>query len=53
MLIWCSKCGTSFDVEKRGSICPGCGYDTSGGVEKSKRKRKKKDVLPGNLRKDK
>ena len=42
MLIWCSKCGTSFDVEKRGSICPGCGYDTSGGVEKKQKEKKEK-----------
>lgn len=43
MLVWCPKCGTSYDIEKRGSICPGCGYDRNEfGRDISDKKRKKR-----------
>ena len=43
MLVWCPKCGTSYDVEKRGSVCPGCGFDRNEyGEENLKKKREKR-----------
>lgn len=45
MLVWCPKCGTSYDIEKRGSICPGCGYDRNefGRDISDKKKKKRKE----------
>ena len=45
MLVWCPKCGTSYDLEKRGSICPGGGYDRNelGKTISEKKKKNRKE----------
>lgn len=45
MLIKCPKCEASFDIEKRGSVCPQCGTDIVKMKRKVKRTEKEKRVF--------
>ena len=43
MLVNCQNCGTPFDVEKRGSICPKCNTD----INKIKKKKTREEKTTG------